>query len=384
MDGKTKVIIAVVLSVSLLTLAIVMFIPFGDTEVAKDGHIDEPVDADPVVPAEDDPVSEPSSYPDGIRYDAGSRTLISDSYSEWAITDELAAHIDKTVERCSGSSVTLDPGFYKVTVDGGTFYVTVDGTESRTVSWAYRMGGADHQVRVTYDIDISELSDVMMSSRELNSDPFLKFDDLSALVYVDGTMRSIVSQLESEYARIGGSPEDRQAFADFIVSFAQLGIEYPSRPYVWTDDDGNPVTVEGVPKVSTDYEVWGREDYWANALETLHYGVGDCEDSAAVACSLLKAAGFRVAMVGLYGHVAASVELDGFTERELSDYRSVITTRDSLAEASGGSAMGGHDGITYYAVDTVNGQMPVGYLTAGPLQTLGDMSPWGLSGFYPA
>ncbi len=383
MDGRTRTIIAVAASVSLLFLALVMLAPFGDTDVAKDDPLDGPVNPDPVDPADDTPVPESSPYPEGIRYDAENGMLVSESYMEWSVIDEFSAHIDKAPAEYSGCEVLLSPGFYSVSVNGGTFHVTVDGTESRTVSWTYRMGDQDFAVQVTYDIDISELAEVILASRELNSDPFLKFDDLPSLMRIDDTVDSIVSQLRTEYGRIGGSFDDRQSFADFILSFAQLGIEYPSRPYVWVDDEGSTVLVDGVPKVSTDYEVWGCEDYWANALETLHHGVGDCEDSAAVACSLLKAAGYSAAMVGLYGHVAVGVGLDGFEERDLSEYRSVIKTRDTLILASGESVAG--DGsVTYYAADTVNGQIPVGYLTAGPLQTMGSMSPWGVAGFYPA
>jgi hypothetical protein len=388
MDGRTKVIIAVVTAVALLSLALVIFIPFGETDIAKDDPLDGPSDdpgTDPGTPGDDDPITEPetSPYPEGISYDADSGTLASDMYSEWSVTDELKAHIDKTSVKHYGNSITLDPGFYRVSVGGETFYVSVDGTESRTVTWNYLLNGQTHEVSVTYDIDISELSEVMMASREFNSDQFLKFEDLPELVYIDQTVRSIASQLRSEFIRIGGSVDDRQSYADFIVSFAQLGIKYPSRPYVWTDEEGNAVLVDGIPKISTDYEVWGCEDYWANALETLHHGVGDCEDSAAVACSLLKASGFSAAMVGMYGHVTAGAVLDDPFERDLSEYRSVIGIVDMLVWTSG-NAVTGDDGTTYYAVDTVNGQVPVGYITAGPAQTLNSMSPWGMAGFYPA
>ena len=384
MDGRIKAVIAVVILVSLFSQALVMFLPMGDTGVAKDQPVVGPSD-DPVGPVVPDPEPEPEpvQYPEGIRYDANSRTLTSERDSQWSVTDELKAHLDRTVERHHGRSLALDPGYYSVTVDGESFRIVVAGTETRTVSWEYYMGGQVHEVSVSYDIDIAELAGVTESSRELNSDMFLKFDELPSLVCVNDTTRSIVSQMTSEYVRIGGSTDDCQSYADFIASFAQAGIGYPSRPYVWTDGDGNAVLVDGIPKRSTDYEVWGCEEYWAHTLETLHHGVGDCEDSAAVACSLLKTAGFDTALLALYGHVAAGVSLKDFSERDLSEYGEFITTVDVLKHAEGKSVHGDSD-IIYYALETVNGQIPAGYLTAGPLQTHNTMSQWGMTGFYPA
>jgi hypothetical protein len=81
--------------------------------------------------------------------------------------------------------------------------------------------------------------------------------------------------------------------------------------------------------------------------------------------------------------VAAGVSLKGFSERDLSEYGEFIATVDVLKHAEGKSVHGDSD-IIYYALETVNGQIPAGYLTAGPLQTYNTLSQWGMTGFYPA
>lgn len=343
----------------------------------------------PVEP--DDPEPEPvvSPYPDGITFNEATGTLTSKESVIWTVVDQLKEHIDKTKDVYEGKTLTLDPGFYKVIVGEDAFNLIIDGRIIKEMSWKYHLGAEVYDISVRYEIDISELAGIMIENREWNDTTDFKFIDLPREVYVDDTVRSIVSQLESRYVEIGGSLEDRQSYADFLVSLAQLGVEYPHRSYTWVDEYGNPVYEKGfngedVPKTSTDYEVWGCTEYWANSLETLFFGIGDCDDSAAVGCALFKAAGFRTAMVGVPGHVAASVALDSFEERNLEDYKDFLNTYRVFTESSGYDITGQGTEILYYGVDTTKGQAPVGYLLSGSAKSIGSETMyWGMAGYYP-
>jgi len=394
MDGTAKALTVAVaaLIMAVTILAVSIDVPDADRE-SGDAIQSEPV-TDPVEGAADAPGTDPdlpdqndrgvTIFPGGISFDLVAGLLTSESDIEWTITDELVPFIDKAPESFYGSKVPLGPGLYTVEASGETFHIVVDGTVSKARYWTYSMGGQTHAVSVTYGISISELADITLRNREWNEASDHVFSDLVSLVYVNDTVRSIASGLKAEYVRIGGDIDDVQSYADFLASFAQLGISYPTRQYTWMDENGDPVMVEGAPKKSTDYEVWGKEDYWANALETIFHGTGDCEDTAAVACSIFKAAGLDTAMVGIHGHAASSVALDSFADRDLDYYSDLLRPSVDLVRASG-TSVNGDDRITiYYAVDTTSGQTPVGYLTAGPASILGEPTQsWGMSGFYP-
>ena len=374
MNGRDKAILSAIgVAIAVVVVAIIVTLPHEA----------------PVVP--DDPDPEISPYPEGITFDETTSTLMSEESVVWTVVDQLKEHIDKIKDKdeYEGKSLTFDPGFYKVTVGEDTFDLIIDGKITKEMSWKYHLAKEVYDVSVSYEIDISELANIMIENREWNDNTRFKFVDLPREVYVNETVRSIVSQLESRYLEIGGSLEDRQSYADFLISFAQLGIKYPHRTYTWVDDMGNPVYDRdifgnSVPKTSTDYEVWGCEEYWANSLETLFFGIGDCDDSAAVGCALFKAAGFRTAMVGVPGHVAASVALDSFEERNLEDYKDFLNTYRVFTKSSGYDITGQDTEILYYGVDTTKGQAPVGYLLKGSAESIGkETMYWGMAGYYP-
>ena len=112
---------------------------------------------------------------------------------------------------------------------------------------------------------------------------------------------------------------------------------------------------------------------------------GDCEDSAAVACSIFKAAGYDTAMVGIPGHVAAGVVLTDFREvtpQEISKYNKFYTSFKLGASAS--VVETDPQDVIYYGVDTTWGQLPVGYMLGGSVDTINKSTMWwGMAGFYP-
>ncbi len=322
---------------------------------------------DPIKP--DDPEPEPV-YPEGIAFDSKTGILSSDDPQKWKITDELKPYYLRESVEYEGQNVHLEPGYYRVEVGKDQFFVTVEGSESRTASWTYKYKGDQHDIQITFDIDISELSKMTSVNRQWNSnDGNHMFYNLPRQVSVDNTIKAIESELSKRFAEIGGDPEDRQAYADFLVSFAQLSIKYP----------------QIVSGHNEDYAYWGVDEYWAYPLETLYHMVGDCEDSSAVACSLFKAAGFKVAMVGLPGHVTAALSLESFKEIDEEEFGQINSLYKSFTVAEGHSVYDYEcTGPTYYGVDTIKKQIPVGYMIKGNVDSIGKATMyWGIAGFYP-
>ena len=309
-------------------------------------------------PETDVPATDPkpvSLYPVGITFDEENGILISEDEIDWIYIDELKPYTKREENPMSGTVLKLYPGLFTVKVSGETFNVIVDGIISDSYSWTYQYKGVKHDLSVEYDISIRELAESTLENRSWNSSTKHTFTELPRIVYVNDTFYSIEKQMETLYVEIGGSLEDRQGFADFLASFAQIAIKYPTRM-----GENN----------STDYEIWGKDEYWANSLETLYYGKGDCEDAAAVACALFKSAGYDVAMVGVPGHVTAALSLDSFVECDIDDFRSYNNLYKSFTLATGTSAVDDSDKL-YYGVETIKG-LP-----------LHDALPICTAGFYP-
>ena len=368
MTGKSVMIIAII-AVAVVASAVMMITAFPDerTEPLCPNVPDGP---DPVIP-DPEPV-----YPVGISFDPETGTLSNEDEVTWFITDELVAFVDKNTETVVGKTLVLEKGLYSINVGDDSFNIVVPGKKTVSLNWDYKFDGQTYAISVTYDVDIADLSKITLSNRVWNDGVNnTQFTNLPKLVYVNDTVMDIVSQLNTSYIKIGGSIDDRQSYADFIASFAQSGIEYPP----WE-------IIPGTNTQSSDYHYWGMDDYWANTLETLYFGKGDCEDSSAVACALFIAAGFETAMVGGSGHVMSSVSLDGFEERDTPRYGQMMISFDVAVSTS--AYYVSDPAVIYYGVDTIKGQTPVGYLTKEQLKYINADSdviahmPQGLSGYY--
>jgi len=361
MAGKTSIIVLIlVAAVAVAAAAVVLSMPSEDPEKITD----------PEQPWSED------LYPKGISFDEKTGTLKSKSSVVWSITDELEFFEKRIWAPVTGTSVELEPGLYTVTVNGESFMVVVDGKCSRDAEWDYYFNGEKHKISLTYEIDLKELAKITVENRKVNEQISGSFSNLASLVYVNDTVRSIVSQMKEIFVDIGGDPNDKQSFADFLVSFAQCAIKYPER----INGDLEPI--------ATDEEVWGEVEYWAVSLETLFFQKGDCEDSAAVACSLFKAAGYGTAMVGVgsidRGHITAAVVLDSFNEVSNDEMKKYNYSASSMKLAVGHSVVDTDpQDVTYYGVDTTCGQIPVGYMLSSSVKQIGQNSTWGTCGFYP-
>jgi len=347
MTGKVM-LIAAILAVAVALSAVGMFLSNQHSDNVQPASLD---DVDPDVPV---PVIPEPQYPEGISFDPDTKTLSSEMPVTWQITDELVAYVDKHTETVEGTQAVLDDGFYAVEVSGEAFSIVVGDTVTKSFSWDYLMDDGNVPLKVVCEIDLGELAGIMKANRAWNDGRNNnRFSNLTGMVYVNDTIRSVADQITKQYVEYGGSLENEQSYADALVSFAQIAIEYPP----WE-------TIPKTKTTSSDYHYWGVDEYWANPLETLYFGKGDCEDTSALACALFKAAGFECAMVGGPRHVMAAVALDSFEERDLSKYN--LTRSFSVAVSTDAHRVTDNS-HTFYGVETIKGQTPVGYLMKGQL-----------------
>ena len=68
--------------------------------------------------------------------------------------------------------------------------------------------------------------------------------------------------------------------------------------------------VQNSVSYAEDTVLYGCTEFWAKPPETLYLGRGDCEDTAVLLCSLLKAMGLDCVLLDYEGHMAAGVLLD--------------------------------------------------------------------------
>lgn len=324
-----------------------------------------------------DPADLGYEVPEGFYVDYAGCTVSYREPVDWHVTDLLSpSYVKEGVSYVayggydeSGGSIVLSPGLYRISTAGSTFDLGIGGSIDRTVSWPYDFDGTSFEASVSFSIDVAELLSEKERADAFNSDGHQPlFSELPGLVEVTGTVESIAASLRSEFVRIGGDVSDRQAYADFISSFAGVAVSYPAR--VGTGED---------------LSIYGQAEYWAMPLQTLNLMQGDCEDTAVLLCALYAASGFEAAVGGISGHVFAGVALDGFEEssqarlKELDPYR---TYRLACSVPVEGSCTGDLAGTVFYAAETIHGQVPVGYLTSGS-SLFGKQTVWGIAGLYP-
>ena len=115
----------------------------------------------------------------------------------------------------------------------------------------------------------------------------------------------------------------------------------PKNPYVlqiaryledisegWTDFDRAVLILNFVQTAiyyKSDILVYGMEDFWTTPTETLYMHCGDCEDQAALLCSLYGAFGYDWLMLSYPGHTTVGLNLDGSFYYCEPTYNSPIT-----------------------------------------------------------
>ena len=245
-----------------------------------------------------------------------------------------------------------DPGRYAVRmyIDGhlarsGT--MVLDGDITKTFAWKQAVSSTVvYEYSVTYTYRFSDYlvraddpTAVRHTSDSLEDSRFATVSDVKVLQ----------ERLLAEYVSVRGTAAftDGQDYADYLLSFVQCCIQYPDAiaqggdgEYRKSDTDGNG-----------DLFLYGKTEYWAYPLETIHRGYGDCEDTCFLTAALFAAAGFDSAVATIPDHMVAAVALKDFSPRKVS---SGVTLTSKTLTATGTNL--------FFCETTTSSFLPVGYL----------------------
>ncbi|MCL1811185.1 MAG: hypothetical protein FWG41_03075 [Methanomassiliicoccaceae archaeon] len=221
-----------------------------------------------------------------------------------------AGEYDVSVKCGTGSDGNYN---YTATYSGTVSYV---GTVTKEYTWKYQGEGYVASTTFSYE-DYRTYRDMNPNGRHV-----LNYGRTASFVtYEDPAVIKLAESIREAY----GSDRDTtgQDFAMFVLAFVQICFEYP-------------------PSSSTmDAEMYqyGQDEYFAYPLETIFYGMGDCEDTSILAAALFKALGYAAGVVIVPGHALAAVGLDHYSPGTYSS-RSYEVISETI------------DGITYYACET--------------------------------
>lgn len=260
-------------------------------------------------------------------------------------------YVSRGYDLYSGSSLTFtEPGNYEVALisDGKTLHlgrVVLDGTVTTNYEWKQVL---DRKI-YTYSFQFSyEFSDYYKYATMDNIvRHYNEYRDDSRFVVVDDTILSLEEALSDEYKRVRGSGASLNGhdYADYLLSFVQCNISYPTMvspgPFKqYYLDNKNGVG---------DYFLNGVEEYWAFPMETLYLGMGDCEDTSFLTCALFSAAGYRSALISIPSHMLSAVSVDSLASNPSPSYYASAPLKLK-------------DGTVMYCCETTyNGAVPVGY-----------------------
>ncbi|MBP6021176.1 MAG: hypothetical protein KA502_01125, partial [Candidatus Methanomethylophilaceae archaeon] len=190
---------------------------------------------------------------------------------------------------------------YDLYKDGGGNIQTYTGSYKcigkleKSYTWTYKSD--KYSLSTTFDYnEYKKYSDNKTVKRNASLDEYSVF---SNYVVINDTVSDISGKLASEYKRVKGQNSDLtgQEYANFVLGYVQMCFYYPP-------NSGS---------VSGDKMMYGYDDYFAYPMETIFYGMGDCEDTSILAAALFKASGYKVAMGLLPGHAVVGVSLTSYT-----------------------------------------------------------------------
>ena len=113
------------------------------------------------------------------------------------------------------------------------------------------------------------------------------------------------------------SDYDRHCIQSLVASFREGGIK---ANYTDQENMGNVISFVQSLRYVTDLESKGEQEYARFPLETLVDGVGDCEDMAILAATILHEMGYDVMLVILPDHMALAVACDEDCEGTYYEY----------------------------------------------------------------
>ena len=277
---------------------------------------------------------------------------------EWLVLDiseEAFIRVGDGYERRAfthmyGPEISIsDPGYYEIMlyVDGHLTAIgdaLLNGGIIENYTWSRTVDDERFGYSIHFEYEFTDFYKYSMDSTGRTMGEGLV---PSEFALVDGTLLRLSNALMEEYQRVHGedAPTDGQDYADYLLSFVQEVIGFPD-PIAFVDG-GYQSSKQGCG----DLYLYGTEEYWAYPMETLYYKQGDCEDSSALYCALLSAAGYTSSMILVPSHVLVGVALDGYVPSEVweSRYHFVSITDGDMVMYVGDSAF--------------NDYVPLGYIT---------------------
>lgn len=294
-----------------------------------------------------------------------------DVYGTFLIRTAAGTYEERGYTATGAASLPLDdPGEYGIElfVDGmpcSSGRVLIDGDITKSYSWQCTLNSVVYRFDMDYTYSFSDFK----RCADMDVPRMATLDgNNSRMVLVDDSILSLADSLKEEYLSVVGSgaPVGGQDYADYIASFVQCEIEYPDPvtsiggSYVLDKDDGNG-----------DVFMFDDADHWMFPIETIHHGMGDCEDTSFLMSALFSASGYTSALSVLPGHMVSAVVLDTFSERSVKG--DVTISNKRIVD----------DGrVLYFCESTMDSFLPVGYLTSSVADMVSDVSKVSLVGPY--
>jgi len=205
--------------------------------------------------------------------------------------------------------------------------VRYSGTITKEYTWIYQ--GELYSAKTSFSFD------EYRHYKEMNDKGRRVVDYGRVVSFVTYEDPAIVALAESIKEAYGDRSTSDQKFAAFVLGFVQICFDYP--PYS---------TLMGADRYQ-----YGQEEYFAYPMETIFYGMGDCEDTSILAAALFKALGYEAGVVMIPQHAVAAVGLDSYAPGSYSS-RSYEIISQTI------------DGVTYYACETtVNSPQGIGLIS---------------------
>ena len=226
---------------------------------------------------------------------SGTVTILDSGLSIDSATWRIVDSTGRTMATVSGDPAEFvfdEAGAYTVTITGevdgepylGYRDVFVNGTMLRTFEWEHEGSRYSYDLRVDYD-DYAYYKNLY--SVDMRCQDVLTHErDRTFVTYQDKYVRELASMLSEISAQKG---LDQLSTANLVLDFVQ-SMEYQS-----------------------DEVFMGHVEYWKFPLETLCDQGGDCEDTAILYSSLMKAMGFDTVLIIVPGHMASGILLSGET-----------------------------------------------------------------------
>jgi len=190
------------------------------------------------------------------------------------------------------------------------------GTITKDYTWPYK--SSQYSVSISFSLE----DYIKYKEKDANRRNVTNYNRTKDFVtFDDPTVKVLAEKLKGAYT--GNTQTGDVGFANFILGFVQYCYDYP--PYTST-------------LVADKYQ-YGVDEYFAYPLETIFYGMGDCEDTAILAAALYTALGYDAAIGLVPSHAMVGVALENYnvTNTQPSSY-------DIISQVIGDS--------TYYAGET--------------------------------